>query len=83
MTRNEYLAKLDAFMLNVGADVTEGRILGFERHEEALSVLIRHRSLLDHDAPRKHPVGVVDALEAIERGASDLRAAYRNGSKAT
>ena len=79
MTRKEYLSKLDAFMLNLGADMSEGRILGCERHEEALSVLLRHRADLDHDAARKVPVGVVDALEGIERSVREVRSALRNG----
>ena len=81
MKAKEYRQKLRAYLLHVGADVTSGRILGFEKHEALHGWLVEHESDLDHDAPRRHPQGVVDALEAIERGASDLRAAYRNGAK--
>ena len=85
MTRKEYLSKLDAFLLNLGADMSEGRILGCERHEEALAVLLRHRADPDHDAPRKangHERAVIDGLEAAEKGIRDARAACRACGKA-
>jgi hypothetical protein len=85
MTRTEYLAKLDAFMLHLGADITEGRVLGCERHEEALAILIRQRKVLDVDAPRHtngHERALLDGLEAAERGLRDVRAACRACGKA-
>ena len=79
MKRKDYLAKLDAFLLNLAGDSQMGLVLGFEeRHGEHLNWLLRHRKDLD-DASRKVPVGVVDALEAVEKGVSDMRAALRNG----
>jgi hypothetical protein len=80
MKRKDYLSKLDAFLLNLAADSQQGLVLGFDdRHGEHLNWLLRHRADLDHDAPRKVPVGVVDALESVEKGVSDLRSALRNG----
>jgi hypothetical protein len=78
MTRKEYLTKLDAFMLHLGADMSEGRILGAERHEEVLAVLLRHRPDLD-DAPRKGNPRVTDGLDAAEKALHEVRAALRNG----
>ena len=79
MKRKAYLDKLDAFLLNLAGDSQQGLVLGFEdRHGEHLNWLLRHRKDLD-DASRKVPVGVVDALEAVEKGVSDMRAALRNG----
>ena len=79
MKRRQYLEKLDAFLLQLAGDSQMGLVLGFEdRHGEHLNWLLRHRKDLD-DAARKVPVGVVDALEAVEKGVSDMRAALRNG----
>jgi hypothetical protein len=79
MKRKAYLDKLDAFLLNLAGDSQQGLVLGFEeRHGEHLNWLLRHRKDLD-DAARKVPIGVVDALESVEKGVSDLRSALRNG----
>jgi hypothetical protein len=79
MKRKAYLDKLDAFLLNLAGDSQMGVVIGFEeRHGEHLNWLLRHRKDLD-DAARKVPVGVVDALESVEKGVSDLRSALRNG----
>ena len=79
MKRKAYLDKLDAFLLNLAGDSQMGIVLGLEeRHGEHLNWLLRHRKDLD-DAARKVPVGVVDALEGIERSVREVRSALRNG----
>ena len=79
MKRKDYLSKLDAFLLNLAGDSQQGLVLGFDdRHGEHLNWLLRHRKDLD-DASRKVPVGVVDALEGIERSVREVRSALRNG----
>ena len=79
MKRRQYLEKLDAFLLNLAGDSQMGIVLGLEeRHGEHLNWLLRHRKDLD-DASRKVPVGVVDALEGIERSVREVRSALRNG----
>jgi len=79
MKRKAYLDKLDAFLLNLAGDSQQGLVLGFDdRHGEHLNWLLRHRKDLD-DASRKVPVGVVDALEGIERSVREVRSALRNG----
>ena len=80
MKRRQYLEKLDAFLLNLAGDSQMGIVLGLEeRHGEHLNWLLRHRADLDYDAPRKVPIGVVDALEGIERSVREVRSALRNG----
>ena len=79
MKAKAYKEKLDAFLLNLAGDSQMGLVLGFEdRHGEHLNWLLRHRKDLD-DASRKVPVGVVDALEGIERSVREVRSALRNG----
>jgi hypothetical protein len=81
MKAKAYKAKLDAFLMQMAGDSQMGVILGFEdRHGEVLNWLLRHRSDLDYDAPRKVPVGVVDALESIERSVREVRASLKNGA---
>jgi hypothetical protein len=82
--KRAYLAKLDAFLVNLAGDSQMGLILGLdERHGEHLNYLLLHRSDLDYDAPRKVPVGVVDALESIERSVREVRASLKNGLQAS
>ena len=85
MKRKDYLAKLDAFLLNLAGDSQMGLVLGFEdRHGEHLNWLLRHRKDLD-DASRNangHERAVIDGLEAAEKGIRDARAACRACGKA-
>jgi hypothetical protein len=79
MKRKDYLAKLDAFLLNLAGDSQQGLVLGFEeRHGEHLNWLLRHRKDLD-DAARKGNPRVTDGLDAAEKALHEVRAALRNG----